>query len=115
MGGRTLLTEFSLRDPVYAGAVVSIFVVDPQTDLPSSTLARLYSDRVGPALLPNPQRLDIGGRWLQPVYVEERIVLVAAPALIERGSANVLATFLPDESFVLDVPGRDTLDVNRLG
>lgn len=78
MAVRSALIDFSLANPIYAGATVSLFLVDPVTGAKTTTLANLYAAPTGAAGLLNPQTLDSQGKWKQPVYFEDAVVAVVA-------------------------------------
>ena len=81
-GIRRYLADFALANPLYAGATVTIYTVDPVLLLPTTTLATLYADLTSQSLLANPQRLDGEGKWQQPIYVD-------APVIMNVGGAAV--------------------------
>ena len=72
---RKLLPDFSLNNPLYATATVSVFTVDPTTLMPTQTLAPLYSDPVFATTIANPQILDGQGKWIQPVFVDQPVIM----------------------------------------
>ena len=90
-----MLNHFSIDNPVYGGARVSVWLCDlTQGELPpTQVLAALYSDAWSTTRLGNPVRLTGQGRWPQAVYVEAPCYVVCAPADHEQG-AGVLQTFL---------------------
>lgn len=72
---RKLLSDFSLNNNLYATATVSVFTVDPTTLMPTQTLAPLYSDPVFATTIANPQILDGQGKWIQPVFVDQPVIM----------------------------------------
>lgn len=101
MAERKLLSHFSINNPIYGMARISVWIADGTTGLPTQTLATLYSDPFSTTELGNPIALTGQGRWPQPVYVDTPIVLVATPALHEEG-AGVIATYLDNVPPPLD-------------
>lgn len=78
MAVRVPLPDFALQNPLYIGATVQVWRVDANL-AKTGTLATLYRDPAGATLLSNPQTLDSKGKWLQPVYVQEPVVMTVAP------------------------------------
>lgn len=72
---RKLLSDFSLNNNLYATATVSVFTVNPTTLMPTQTLAPLYSDPVFATTIANPQILDGQGKWIQPVFVDQPVIM----------------------------------------
>lgn len=73
--GRDLLKSFVLNNPVYAGATVTAYLADANGDI-TSTLAELFEEQTGTTQLANPQTLDSQGKFNQPVYFEDAIILI---------------------------------------
>lgn len=73
---RTLLSHFSLANPLYARATVTVYGVTAGGAKDTATKLTLYAAPTGSATLTNPQYLDSDGKWAQPVYVD-------APAIME--------------------------------
>lgn len=84
---RILIEDFSLANPLYSGATVTFFTVDPTTLKATAQLATLYSDLVSNTTLANPQQLDGEGKWLQPVYVAGPCIIIVSGA--SNSAANV--------------------------
>lgn len=82
---RSAIPDFALANPLYIGATVSFFTVDLNGDK-TATLAPLYANTIGIALLPNPQILDSFGKFAVPVYIQDPVI-----ATIEPADALVLA------------------------
>jgi hypothetical protein len=74
-GLRTNLGDFSLANTLYAGAIVRVYTVDPDTQVATMTFATLYEDVHSSGTLANPQTLDGEGKWQQPVYVDVPVVM----------------------------------------
>jgi hypothetical protein len=70
---RTAIQDFSTANPIYAAATVTAYTV--VNGEKSSTKASLYSTLTGSALLANPQTLDSSGKFKQPVYINEAVIL----------------------------------------
>ena len=77
---RILVEDFSLANPLYSGATISAFTVDPTTLAVTGQLATLYSDLVSNTTLANPQQLDGEGKWLQPAYIAGPCIIVVSGA-----------------------------------
>lgn len=74
---RNSLQEFSVANPFYAGATVTVYTVDENLEA-TATKADLYEAPNGAGTLTNPQVLDSEGKWEQPVYVDRPVVLEIA-------------------------------------
>lgn len=70
---RTTIPDFSLANTLYAGASVTIYMVDENYER-TDTLATLYDAPTGTGALINPQTLDSEGKFVQPVYVAENVI-----------------------------------------
>lgn len=71
---RTLLSDFALANPTYAGAQIAAYQVDANLAI-TGTLAPLYADQAGSTLLANPQLLDSSGRNLAPIYIDRPVIV----------------------------------------
>ena len=91
MGIRRYLGDFALANSLYAGAQVTIYTVDPASLQPTTTLAPIYADLTSSSLLGNPQQLDGEGKWQQPVYVDQPIVMLIGNAAVEDHQTGVNA------------------------
>lgn len=74
MAQRTLIPDFSLANPLYVGATVSAYTVG-EDGAKTATLATLFADETSTTELSNPQTLDSEGKFAQPVYIEEAVIL----------------------------------------
>ncbi|MGE0751861.1 MAG: hypothetical protein AB7F39_06630 [Variibacter sp.] len=81
---RGAIPDFMLANPIYAGARVSFYTVDPDTGLRTSTLATLYASATGTQTASNPQELDSEGKFSAPVYTE--VPLIAEVTGVNVGS-----------------------------
>ncbi len=101
---RNSIQDFSLANPIYAGATVSFYTVS--AGVKTTTLATLYSGLTGTTTLTNPQTLDSDGKFQQPVYVDAPVIATVSgltiadhdtgiiQAVLSAGSvADVLTTF----------------------
>lgn len=70
----TAIQDFSTSNPIYANAIVTAYTVDGGGNK-TSTLANLYSTISGATLVANPQNLDSFGKFQQPVYINEAVIL----------------------------------------
>lgn len=73
---RTAIQDFSTANKVYAGATVTAYTV--VNGEKSSIKANLYSNITGTGLLSNPQTLDANGKFIQPVYIEDAVILTVS-------------------------------------
>lgn len=74
MSSRALIQDLITANPVYANGIVTAYTVD-EFGAKTSTKADLYSSTTGTATLANPQTLDAYGKFRQPVYIEEPVIL----------------------------------------
>ncbi len=70
---RTAIQDFSTANKMYVNATVTFYTV--LNGAKTSTLASLYSGLTGDTLLANPQTLDGYGKFRQPVYIEEPVII----------------------------------------
>lgn len=89
-GLRFNLPDFALANPIYAGAQVSVYTIDPAAQTPTTTLATLYDAPVGDGTLTNPQQLDGDGKWQQPVYVDQAVVMDVLTAGLETHQTGII-------------------------
>ena len=101
---RNSIQDFSLANPIYAGATVNFYTVSG--GVKTATLATLYAASTGSTTLSNPQSLDSSGKFQQPVYVDAPVIATVSgltiadhdtgiiQAVLSAGSvADVLTTF----------------------
>lgn len=70
---RTGLQDFAVGNSIYANATVTAYTV--LAGVKTTTKANLYSAISGSGALANPQTLDSYGKFKQPVYIEEAVIL----------------------------------------
>lgn len=70
---RTAIQDFSLANELYVNAQIDVYTV--LNGGKTNTLANLYANISGPALLSNPQILDSKGKFRQPVYIDEPVII----------------------------------------
>lgn len=70
---RTSINDFATGNPIYANAVVTAYTI--ANGAKSSIKATLYSSISGSGALANPQTLDSHGKFKQPVYIQEPVIL----------------------------------------
>ena len=70
---RTAIQDFATANPIYANATVTAYTVSG--GVKTSTKASLYSAITGGSNLANPQTLDAYGKFRQPVYIEDAVIL----------------------------------------
>lgn len=88
---RSLLTDFQLANPLYAGARVAVYEADLTTGRASTRLATLYDSPTGRSgFLTNPQRLDGDGKWQRPPYVARPVVLRVQPSTVAAHDTGVV-------------------------
>ena len=116
-GIRTYLSDFALANPVYAGATVSVFEVDPATLEVTTTLATLYDAISGSGTLTNPQTLDSEGKWVAPPYVDTAVVMQVSGASVPShetgitgGSSSYRGTWATDTAYLFGDTVRDGAD-----
>lgn len=85
LSARRYIDDLALANPLYAGATVTVFQVDPATLVITGTLAPLYSDLTSTTQLSNPQQLDSEGKWQQPVYIDRPCVVQVGSDLATTG------------------------------
>lgn len=105
---RNGVSDFSLANPIYAGATVSFYTVS--AGVKTTTLATLYAGLTGTTTLTNPQSLDSEGKFRQAVYVGEPVVASISgltigdhdtgiiQAVLSAGSLADVLTSLADSS-----------------
>lgn len=71
---RTRIFDFDLANPVYANATVTVYGVSGGAK-DTSNVVTLYAGESGTTTLANPQKLDSDGKFAQPVYHDEPVVL----------------------------------------
>lgn len=115
IAARTLLKDFSLANPLYADALVSVFVVDTSTWQATTTLATLYRTATGTAHHENPLRLDGAGKWTAPVYVDSAVIVRVGGASITTHETGI--TLAPQAFRGEWAPGEDYIvtDIIRDG
>jgi hypothetical protein len=74
---RRSIPDFELANPIYAGARVQFWTVNPSTGLKTTTLATLYAAATGATTAANPQKLDRLGKFSAPVYIEVPVIAEA--------------------------------------
>lgn len=87
---RSFLGDFGLANPIYAGATVSVYAVNPATQARTGTLVPLYTDPVGTGQSGNPQDLDSEGKWVLPVYVDQPVIIVVGSGTLPSHQTGVL-------------------------
>jgi len=70
---RISIPDFSLANPMYVGASVSLFLVGDD-GLSSGVLATVYAGPTGSITAANPQTLDSEGKFAYPVYIETPVI-----------------------------------------
>lgn len=97
---RTAIQDFSQGNPIYANATVTAYTIDGSGNK-TTTKATLYSSLSGAGTLANPQTLDSYGKFRQPVYIDEAVILTVT------GLGNT-----PDhDTGIVSVPSVQSVDV----
>lgn len=103
---RTSISEFALRNPIYAAAEVSFYTIDDD-GVKTTTLATLYEAATGSETLDNPQTLDGTGKFLAPVYVAEPVIAVVESDALGTEETGIIAGNLAGEAAVTAGAARD--------
>ena len=85
---RMSIKEFSTANPMYRGATVSAYTV--ASGAKTGTLATLYAGYSGVSQLANPQKLDSRGRWQQPVYIDDAVILTIAGISVPTHDTGII-------------------------
>ena len=72
---RTLIADFNAANPLYAGAVVTVYGVTAGGAKDMGNVVTLYAGIGGVAVLANPAKLDAEGKWQYPPYVDQPVIL----------------------------------------
>lgn len=97
---RTAIQDFSQSNPVYANATVTAYTIDGSGNK-TTTKATLYSALSGSDTIANPQTLDSYGKFKQPVYIDQAVILTVT------GLGNT-----PDhDTGIVSVPTVQSVDV----
>lgn len=97
IAARTLLNDFSLANPLYADASVSVFVVNSSTWATTTTLATLYKTPTGTEEHGNPLKLDGDGKWPTPVYVDAAVIMRVTGAAVPAHDTAIVS---PSSAYV---------------
>lgn len=71
---RTAIQDFSQSNPIYANATVTAYTIDGNGSK-TTTKATLYSSISGSGTSANPQTLDSYGKFRQPIYINDPVIL----------------------------------------
>jgi len=71
---RRSIPTFALANPIYIGAHVSFYTVNPTTGAKTATLAALYSGATGSTRVGNPYTLDGEGKFAAAVFSEVPLI-----------------------------------------
>lgn len=94
MPRRTLLSEFSLANPLYAGATVNFWTIDANGNK-TSTRATLYLNETGTSTndqAANPQVLDGEGKLQQPVYFDVPMIASVSGLTVDDHDTGIIYT-----------------------
>ncbi len=89
---RNSIQDFSLANPIYAGATVSFYTVS--AGVKTTTLATLYSGLTGTTTLTNPQSLDSDGKFQQPVYIDAPVIADVSGLTIADHDTGIIQAVL---------------------
>lgn len=70
---RTALQDFATANPIYAAGIVTAYTVD--NGAKTSIKANLFASISGGSRVANPQTLDSYGKFKQPVYIDDAVIL----------------------------------------
>ena len=70
---RTTIQDFTTANKLYVNAIVTFYTV--LNGAKTSTKATLYDSLTGSGTLVNPQTLDSYGKFRQPVYIDEAVIM----------------------------------------
>lgn len=70
---RTAIQDFSTANPIYANAIVTAYTVVDGAK--TNIKADLFTTISGAAKVSNPQTMDSYGKFKQPVYIDEAVIL----------------------------------------
>lgn len=70
---RIVVQDFALANPIYANAEVTVYTI--LNGEKTTTLADLFSNITGDVKLANPQTLDTYGKFKQPVYIQDPVIM----------------------------------------
>lgn len=118
IAARTLLKDFSLANPLYADASVSVFVVNATDWTTTTTLATLYKTPTGTDQHGNPLTLDGDGKWPTPVYVDADVVMRVTGAAVpahDTAIVSAAAAYVGDEITSADAGAADALPATPSG
>jgi hypothetical protein len=71
---RHSIPTFALANPIYIGAHVSFYTVNPTTGAKTTTLATLYAGATGTTTVGNPYTLDGEGKFAAAVFTEVPLI-----------------------------------------
>lgn len=71
---RRSIFDFELANPIYAGARVHFYTVNPSTGAATTTLASLYAAATGSTTAANPQKLDRLGKLTAPIFSDVPVI-----------------------------------------
>lgn len=75
---RMTIQDFATANAIYANAKVTFYTV--LNGQKTSTLATIYKNQTGTDQAANPQTLDSMGKWKQPIYIEDAVIMVVTSA-----------------------------------
>lgn len=70
---RTLIQDFSTANPIYVNGIVTFYRV--ANGEKTNVKANLYSAISGVGKLSNPQKLDSYGKFKNPVYIDQPVIM----------------------------------------
>lgn len=93
---RNSIQDFSLANPIYIGATITAWTVSG--GVKTATKATLYAGATGTATLRNPQNLDSDGKFQQPVYVDESVIITVSGLSIGDHDTGIINSVLAADS-----------------
>lgn len=104
---RRLIDLFETENRLYGGATVTAYTVSGGAK--TSTEATLYSAPTGSSTLQNPQTLSSTGRWKQPVYIEDDVILTIAAINAASHDTGIIKVEADDSSELTIASGAVTI------
>lgn len=95
---RFAIQDFALANRIYRGGRVHVYEVDDD-GVKTDDLATLYEAPTGTGTLRNPQRLDGEGKFSEPVYVDEPVILTISGLGVPDHDTGVVRSLVGTPSY----------------
>lgn len=86
---RTAITEFTLANPLYRGALVTFYTV--VNGAKTALKATLYAGSSGSTTLGNPQSLDSRGKLKQPAYIDVPVIAAVSGIHVPSHDTGIIS------------------------